>query len=102
MTTAGKRPAGCSRPRTVTASFAAKNFGTLIDAVRDERAAYVVERAGVPVVEVVPVPRRGITLLDLAASGFGRDRLPEEYLREVERGIMLLNRPAVPKDPWAS
>jgi hypothetical protein len=89
-------------PRIVSASYAAKNFGALVDAVREERAAYVVERAGQPVVEVIPAPRMGTTLADLAAACGGPDRFPEEYLREVERGVALLNRPSVPKTPWES
>ena len=90
------------RRRAISASFAAKNFGALVDTVREERAAYVVERAGVPVVEVIPARRVRATLADLAAVYRGPDRLPEEYLREVDRGVALFNRPAVPGDPWAS
>jgi len=32
--------------RTVSASEAAKNFGALVDRVREERAEYIIERAG--------------------------------------------------------
>ena len=90
------------RRRAVSASVAARNFGALVDAVREERAAYVVERAGVPAVEVIPARRARATLADLAAAYRGPNRLPEEYLREVERGVALLNGPAVPGEPWAS
>lgn len=96
------RPGGSSGKRTVSASVAAKNFGKLADAVREERTAYVVERAGVPVVEVIPARRFRATLADLAAVYRGPDRLPEEYLRAVEQGVALFNRPAVPGKAWAS
>lgn len=96
------RPGGRGRRRSVTASYAAKNFGALVNAVREERAAFVVERSGVPVVEIISARGARATLADLAAVYRGPDRLPEEYLREVERGVALLNRPAVPGDPWAS
>jgi hypothetical protein len=100
---AGRRRGGAaSLPRVVSASYAAKNFGALVDAVREERAAYVVERAGLPVVEVVPAPRTRTTLAELAAAFRGPDRLSEDYLREVERGIDLFNGPTIPKSPWAS
>jgi hypothetical protein len=96
------RPGGAGRRRSVSASYAAKNFGALVDAVREERAAFLVERSGVPVVEVIPARGARATLADLASVYHGPGRLPEEYLREVERGMALLNRPAVPGDPWAS
>jgi hypothetical protein len=86
----------------VTASYAAKNFGALVDAVREARAVYVVERAGQPVVHVVPAARSRVTLADLAALYRDPGRLSEEFLREVEGGIAFLNQPAVPSDPWAS
>lgn len=88
--------------RTVSASYAAKNFGALVDAVRENRAVYVVERAGQPVVQLVPAPRLHATLTDLADLYREPGRLPEEYLREVQRGIAQLNSPSVPRDPWAS
>ena len=96
------RPGGAGGRRSVSASYAAKHFGALVGAVREERAAFVVERSGVPVVEVIPARGARATLADLAAAYCGPDRLPEEYLREVERGVALLNRPAVPGDPWGS
>jgi hypothetical protein len=98
----GARPGSAGRRRSVSASYAAKNFGALVGAVREERVAFVVERSGVPVVEVIPARGARATLSDLAAVYHGPDRLSEEYLREVERGVALLNRPAVPGDPWAS
>ena len=40
---------------TVPATEAAKNFGRLVDRVREERAVVVVERGGIPVARIVPV-----------------------------------------------
>jgi antitoxin (DNA-binding transcriptional repressor) of toxin-antitoxin stability system len=88
--------------RTVSASYAAKNFGALVDAVREAGATYVVERSGQPVVHLVPASVRRATLADLADLYRGPERLSEDYLREVERGAARLNRPSTPKDPWAS
>jgi antitoxin (DNA-binding transcriptional repressor) of toxin-antitoxin stability system len=99
-------PAGRRQPppsaRTVTASYAAKNFGALVDAVREAGATYVVERAGQPVVQVAPAARLRATLADLAGLYRESGRLSEDYLREVERGIAHLNSPSVPSDPWGS
>ena len=99
--TRGARPPANSS-RTVSASFAAKNFGALVDAVREGGATYVVERSGQPVVHVVPAPVRRATLADLAGLYREAGRLSEDYLREVEHGAARLNRPSIPKDPWAS
>lgn len=88
--------------RTVSASYAAKNFGALVDAVREAGATYVVERSGQPVVHLVPAPVRRATLADLADLYREAGRLSEDYLREVERGAARLNRPSIPKDTWAS
>ena len=102
----GPDRSGASLPatsaRTVSASYAAKNFGALVDAVREAGATYVVERSGQPVVHLVPAPVRHATLADLADLYREPARLSEEYLREVERGAARLNRPSIPKDPWAS
>ena len=51
----------------IAATEAAKNFGTLVNRVREERAVYVIERGGVPVAQIGPVePKRG-TIGDLKA-----------------------------------
>jgi hypothetical protein len=86
----------------VTASQAAKNFGALAEQVREARAVYVVERAGVPVVQIAPVGRSYATVADFVDLVRSPDRLDEGYLREVERGIALLNQPSVPADRWDS
>lgn len=91
------------RPRVVSASEAAKNFGALVNRVREEHATYVVERAGAPVVRISPLERgAGATLGDLVDLLRGADHLGEAYLREVEAGIRSLNKPASLKTPWES
>ena len=89
-----------SRTRKVTASDAAKNFGALADRVRSERATYIVERGGVPVVRVEPVDVVRCTFRDLADWYADREPLDSRYLAEVERMIKAANTPAVPGDPW--
>jgi hypothetical protein len=89
-----------ARTRKVTASDAAKNFGALADRVRSERAAYVVERGGVPVVRIEPVDVVRCTFRDLADWLADREPLDSRYLAEVERLIRAANTPAVPGDPW--
>ena len=86
--------------RKISASEAAKNFGALADRVRSERAAYVVERGGVPVVRIEPVDVVRCTLSDLAGWLSDRDPLDPAYLDEVERVVEAANAPAVPGDPW--
>ena len=89
-----------SRARKVTASEAAKNFGALADRVRSERAAYIVERGGVPVVRIEPIEVVRCTFRDLADWYADREPLDSRYLDEVERVITAANTPAVPGDPW--
>jgi len=86
----------------VSASSAAKNFGALVGRVREEQAVYVVERAGVPVAQVAPVARTQATLADLVAAIRSGPQADEAFLRDVERGVAFLNKPAVPGHPWAS
>ena len=93
-----KRPRG----RVVSASDAAKNFGALVNRVREERATYVVERAGIPVVQIVPVDARQARVADLITALRSGPKPDKAYLRDVERGVAFLNKPALPGDPWAS
>ncbi len=88
-----------SRQRVVTATYAAKNLGSLIDRVREEGETYVVERGGTPVAEIRPAARpfTGKDLLALFESG---PRADEEYLRAIEEGIALMNREEVPANRW--
>ena len=88
------------KERRVTASEAAKNFGQLVDRVRSERAVYVVERSGSPVVRIEPVDVIRCTVADLSDWFAGRGRLDTAYVDEVERVVNAFNKPAVPGDPW--
>ncbi|HJN44087.1 MAG: hypothetical protein CL477_16130 [Acidobacteria bacterium] len=95
-----RKPASGNREeRVVTATYAAKNFGALVDRVREEGATYVVERGGAPVAEIRPAQRpfTGRDLLALIESG---PRADEEYLRAVEEGIALMNRDEEPVNRW--
>ena len=93
---------GGRRRRTVSATYAAKSFGRLVDRVRTERARYVVERGGTAVAEIAPVSAAMCTVADLVRLLDDRDRLGEAYLRAVEAGVSAFNRPAAPGDPWGS
>jgi antitoxin (DNA-binding transcriptional repressor) of toxin-antitoxin stability system len=87
-------------PRSVSASTAAKNFGALVDRVREERAVYLIERAGKPVAQIGPVPAAQCTLASLAAWLETRRRLDDGYWKDVEGAVSAFNAPAVPGDPW--
>lgn len=93
-----------SGSRTVSATYAARNFASLINRVREEAAACVVERSGKPVAEIRPVDDRVVTMREFVALFSAKARRPadEEYLRAVEEGIAFLNRAEVPERPWDS
>jgi antitoxin (DNA-binding transcriptional repressor) of toxin-antitoxin stability system len=84
----------------IAATEAAKNFGTLVNRVREERAVYVIERGGVPVAQIGPVERRRGTIADLKAFIRDAPHVDEEYLREVEAAVRRHNKPRVPENPW--
>lgn len=87
--------------KRVAATTAAKNFGTLVDRVRDDGVTYIVERHGRAVAQIGPVtvvPK--MTLRKLAALMKKAPKLDEHTLRFIENGIETLNRPAVPENPW--
>ena len=88
----------------MSATYAARNFALLVDQIREERTACVVERRGKPVVEIRPVERRVVTVREFVALFPTGARRPadEEYLRAVEDGIAFLNRAEVPDSPWDS
>lgn len=88
--------------RVVTASDAAKNFGALVDQVREARATYVVERAGIPVVQITPAVPPHPTFADLVDCLRDSGRLDERYLKDVERGVAFLNEPSIPSSRWES
>ena len=91
------------RPRrlvVVPATEAAKNFGRLIDRVRETRATYVVERGGKPVASIAPVERETFTMRDFKAIVGDSRRVPTEYLEATERAAARHNRPRVRRNPW--
>jgi prevent-host-death family protein len=89
------------KERRVSASEAAKNFGHLVDRVRSERAVYIVERSGSPVVRIEPVDIVRCTVADLSDWFNGRGPLDAAFVDEVEGAVNAFNTPTVPGDPWA-
>ncbi|WP_419861113.1 type II toxin-antitoxin system Phd/YefM family antitoxin [Candidatus Palauibacter sp.] len=88
--------------RNVSATEAAKNFGSILTEVRERGTEYVVEHRGKPVARISPEENRRLTLREFAEIVRNRT-IPspgEEYLRAVEEGIAYFNRPEVPADPW--
>jgi prevent-host-death family protein len=95
---AARRPG----PESVAATDAAKNFGRLVDRVREEGATYTIERHGRPIAQIGPVEfEEPKTLQGLAEFLRTASKLNEETLRYMEEGIAMLNRPEVPDNPWA-
>jgi prevent-host-death family protein len=92
-----RRPGGVS---TVSATDAAKNFGELVDKVREEGAAYVVERKGRPIAKVSPITERRCTVQDLAAWFETRRALADKFVAAVTRHVKAVNRPRVPTSVW--
>jgi antitoxin (DNA-binding transcriptional repressor) of toxin-antitoxin stability system len=88
------------RPGSVSATDAAKNFGRLVDRVREERATYIVERGGTPVAQIGPVEERVCTVADFKALIAEAPRVDEEYLEAVEAAAARHNRPRVRRNPW--
>jgi len=85
----------------VSATEAAKNFGRLVNRVRETRATYVVERAGVPVAQVGPAERSMFTMADLKALVAERPPADDAYVRAVSRAIESHNHPRRRKNPWS-
>jgi antitoxin (DNA-binding transcriptional repressor) of toxin-antitoxin stability system len=85
----------------IAATIAAKNFGTLVDRVRDHGTTFLIERHGRPVAQIGPVTAvRKATLRGLARYLRTAPKLDERTLRSIEEGIDAINRPAVPDNPW--
>jgi prevent-host-death family protein len=86
----------------VSATDAAKNFGRVVDEVRESRAEIVVERGGVPVARIVPADDRPFTGRRLRALLRAAGAPDPAFARLVHRARARANRPAVPRNPWAS
>ena len=85
----------------IGATDAAKNFGRLVDRVREEGATYVIERHGRPIAQIGPVEAvKRTTLRDFVDAVRAAPKLDEETLRYIEDGIKMLNRSEVPRNPW--
>ena len=97
---ADKKTRGRRAGTRVSATEAAKNFGRLVDRVREERATYVVERGGTPVAHITPVARASFTLADFKALASRLPHVNEEYLAAVERSVKRHNQPRVRRNPW--
>jgi prevent-host-death family protein len=91
-----------SRRSVVSATHAAKNFGSLVNDVRATRAEIVVERGGVPVVRILPADDRPYTGRLFAALLRATGALDPRFTRAVNAARARANRPAVPRNPWAS
>ena len=83
--------------RRVTATEAAKNFGALVDRVREQRAVYVIERAGQAVAQIAPVASTRVTVEDLRRLLRENGPVDEEYARAVREGVKALNIPERPR-----
>ena len=90
-----------ARSGRVTATEAAKNFGRLVNRVREERATYIVERGGVPVAHITPATGRACTLGDFKAHLASRRRTDDEYANVLEAVVHRHNKPRVRRNPWA-
>ena len=91
------RPAH-GRERSVSATTAARTLGALIDRVRAHRVPYIVERAGTPVAQIVPIREKRRTLADLGAL----KSIPapdDAFLEAVADGQAFFNHPTVPAAP---
>jgi hypothetical protein len=90
------------RIRSISATAAAKTFGRLVEAVRSERAEYIVERSGRAAVRIVPAAINYCTAADLIRLIKAMPKADEAYLEAVESGISALNKPSVPENRWES
>ncbi len=72
----------------VTATYAAKNFGALVDRVREEHAVYEIESHGKVVAHVTPAQPKFMTLADLVGYLRSRPPMAPEVLDEIERASL--------------
>ena len=86
--------------RRIPATEAAKNFGRLVDRVRDEHAPYIIERGGKPVAQIIPAAGQSFTMADFKALVRRFPRSDSEYLDAVERAAARHNRLRVRRNPW--
>lgn len=84
----------------MSATEAAKNFGRLVDRVREERTPFVVERGGTAVVRVSPVEDPACTIGDLKSLLALLPQVDAEYLDALERAADRHNKPRRRRHPW--
>ncbi|WP_419939412.1 hypothetical protein [Candidatus Palauibacter sp.] len=86
----------------MSATEAAKNFGSILTEVRERAAEYVVEHRGKAVARISPEEDRTLTLKEFCDLVANRPWPPldEECLRAIEEGIAIWNREEVPRSPW--
>jgi antitoxin (DNA-binding transcriptional repressor) of toxin-antitoxin stability system len=84
----------------VSATEAAKTFGHLVDRVREDRAAYIIERGGKPVAQITAIERRPFTLGTLKALAAALPRADADYLATLERVTAARNQPRIRSNPW--
>jgi antitoxin (DNA-binding transcriptional repressor) of toxin-antitoxin stability system len=85
----------------VSATEAAKNFGRLVERVREEHATYVIERGGKAVARIAPIERTSFTMADLRRLIAALPSADEEYLKATERATARRNRSRKRRNPWA-
>ena len=100
MPKSGKAPAARAVGLRVSATEAAKNFGRLVDRVREEHATYVIERGGKPVAQIGPATGQSFSMADFKALVRSLPNGGSEYLDAVERAAARHNRPRVRRNPW--
>jgi hypothetical protein len=91
-----------TRARVISATTAAKTFGSLIDQVRTERAEYIVERGGAPAVRIIPATANRCSVGEFIHFLRSIVRADEAYLKAIETGVSALNRPVVLENRWES
>lgn len=87
-------------PARVSATEAAKNFGRLVDRVRERQVSYVVERSGIPVARIEPAGAPSCTMAGFKALIGGLPRPDEDYLRALEAIVARHKRPRLRRNPW--
>jgi antitoxin (DNA-binding transcriptional repressor) of toxin-antitoxin stability system len=84
----------------VSATEAAKNFGSLVDHVREERVTYVIERGGTAVARIAPLDRTSFTMADFKSLIASMPKAEESYVTAVEGAAARHNRRRPRRNPW--
>ena len=85
----------------MSATDAAKTFGSLVDRVRETRVTYVIERSGRPVALISPVENQAFTMADFRRLMTSLPRGERAHADAVDRVSARRNRPHVRRNPWA-